>query len=180
VTTSVLGEVARGDLVVLREKRVGDAYNDFRWRTDPELARFDAARPFAASFQDYLALYRDELAYPSPYRHSLAIEDLAGRHIGNAMYYNIDSVRREAEIGITIGEREYWGKGFGTDAVRTLVRRIFQVTGFRRVYLKTLDWNTRAQKSFRKAGFHVCGRSRRGGNAFIVMEFLSDWLAESP
>ena len=176
MTTTVHGEVARGERIVLREKRLGDAHNDYRWRTDAELARYDAARPFAATYHDYLALYRDELSYPSPYRHSLAIEDSEGRHIGNAMYYNIDTVRREAEIGITIGEREFWGRGYGTDAVRTLVRRILEVTGFRRVYLKTLDWNTRAQHAFENAGFHVCGRSRRGGNAFVVMEFLSSWL----
>ena len=176
MTTTVEGEIARGELVVLREKRLGDAHNDFRWRTDAELARFDAARPFGATYHDYLALFRDELTYPSPYRRSLAIEDVEGRHIGNAMYYNIDTIRREAEVGITIGERDYWGKGYGTDAVKTLVRVIFGATGFRRIYLKTLDWNERAQRSFEKAGFRVCGRSRRGGNAFIVMEFMSAWL----
>ena len=176
MTTTVDGEIARGQLVVLREKRLGDAHNDFRWRTDAELARFDAARPFGATYHDYLALFRDELTYPSPYRRSLAIEDVEGRHIGNAMYYNIDTIRREAEVGITIGERDYWGKGYGTDAVKTLVRVIFGATGFRRIYLKTLDWNERAQRSFEKAGFRVCGRSRRGGNAFIVMEFMSAWL----
>ncbi|MDE3096531.1 MAG: GNAT family N-acetyltransferase [Chloroflexota bacterium] len=176
MTTTVHDEVARGALVVLREKRLSDARDDYRWRTDAELARYDAARPFAAAYHDYLALYRDELAYPSPYRHSLAIEDLEGRHIGNAMYYNIDVVRREAEIGITIGEREYWSRGYGSDAVKALVRRIIEVTAFRRVYLKTLEWNVRAQRSFLKAGFHTCGRSRRGGNSFLIMEFLASWL----
>jgi RimJ/RimL family protein N-acetyltransferase len=176
MTTTVDGEVARGRLVVLREKRIGDARNDYGWRTDAELASFDAARPFAAAFDDYLALYRDELTYPSPYRRTLAIEDRDGRHIGNVMYYNIDAVRREAEIGITIGERDYWGRGYGTDVVLTLVRHILRVTGFRRIYLKTLDWNTRAQRAFEKAGFRVSGRSRRAGNVFVVMEFLSAWL----
>jgi RimJ/RimL family protein N-acetyltransferase len=175
VTTTVEGEVARGDLVVLREKRLADAPEDFGWRTDPELARFDAARPFAATYDDYVALFRDELSYPSPYRRTLAIEDGDGRHIGNAMYYNIDAIRREAEIGITIGERGCWGQGYGADAVRTLVKHIFRVTGFRRVYLKTLDWNVRAQRAFESAGFRACGRSRRGGNSFVVMEYMAAW-----
>jgi RimJ/RimL family protein N-acetyltransferase len=181
VTTTVQGEVARGSLVVLREKRLGDAPNDYRWRSDAELARFDAARPFSATYNDYLALYRDELSYPSPYRRSLAIEDMEGRHIGNVMYYNIDTIRREAEIGITVGEREYWSQGYGTDAVRALVRYIFEATGFRRIYLKTLDWNVRAQRAFEKAGFRACGRSRRGGNVFVVMEYIAAWLdVEAP
>ncbi len=175
MTTTVDGEVARGELVILRDKRLSDARDDYGWRTDPELARYDAARPFAATFDDYLALYRDEMTFPSPYRRSFAIEDHRGRHIGNVMYYNIDAVRREAEIGITVGERDCWGKGYGTDAVSALVRHIIAVTGFRRVYLKTLDWNTRAQRSFEKAGFRRCGRSRRGGNAFVLMEYMAAW-----
>jgi RimJ/RimL family protein N-acetyltransferase len=175
VTVTVEGEVARGELVVLREKRLGDAPCDFRWRTDAELARFDAARPFSASYNDYLALFRDELQYPSPYRRSLAVEDPDGRHIGNVMYYNIDTIRREAEIGITIGERDCWSRGYGTDAVSTLVSHIFRATGFRRIYLKTLEWNGRAQRAFEKAGFRVCGRSRRGGNSFVVMEYMAAW-----
>jgi RimJ/RimL family protein N-acetyltransferase len=178
VTTTVDGEVARGDRIVLREKRLGDAHDDFRWRTDADLARYDAARPFAASYHDYLALYRDELLYPSPYRRSLAIEDDRGRHIGNVMYYNIDTIRREAELGITIGERGAWGQGLGRDAVNTLVRHVLRATGFRRVYLKTLDWNVRAQRTFERAGFRMCGRLRRGGNVFVIMEFMAAWLED--
>ncbi len=175
MTTTVEGEVARGELIVLREKRLSDARDDFGWRSDVELARFDAARPFAATFDDYVALFKDELAYPSPYRRTLAVEDADGRHIGNVMYYNIDTIRREAEIGITIGERDCWGNGYGADAVRTLVKHILRATGFRRIYLKTLDWNVRAQHTFERAGFRPCGRSRRGGNAFIVMEYMAMW-----
>ena len=177
MTTSVEGEVARGERIVLREKRLGDAHDDFRWRTDADLARYDAARPFAATYNDYLALYRDELLYPSPYRRSLAIEDERGRHIGNVMYYNIDTIRREAELGITIGERRVLGQRvLGRDAISTLVRHVLRTTGFRRVYLKTLDWNTRAQRAFERAGFRMCGRMRRGGNVFVIMEYMAGWL----
>jgi RimJ/RimL family protein N-acetyltransferase len=175
MTAVVEGEVARGEFVVLREKRLSDAQDDYAWRTDPELSRFDAARPFAASFEDYLQLFKDEMTFPSPYRRTLSIEDAQGRHIGNVMYYNIDTIRREAEIGVTIGDRACWGHGLGADAVRTLVRHILRTTGFRRIYLKTLDWNVRAQRCFARAGFRQCGRSRRGGNAFVVMEYMAIW-----
>jgi len=170
MTTTVEGEVARGELVVLREKRLGDAYNDYRWRTDAELARYDAARPFAATYNDYLALFRDELSYPSPYRRSLAIEDAQGRHIGNAMYYNVDYQRRDAEIGVTIGLREYWGRGYGTDLVRTFLAYLFENTMLERIYLKTLDWNVRAQRCFENAGFRRTGTSRRGEYSFVLMD----------
>ena len=43
-----------------------------------------------------------------------------------------------------IGDRRFWGKGYGNDAVNTLVRYVFTETRLRRVYLHTLDWNQRA------------------------------------
>ena len=176
MTTLVRGEVARGARVLLREKRLGDAPNDYRWRTVPELSRYDAARPLALTFQEYLALCREELLYPSPHRRSLAIEDETGRHIGNVMYYNIDAVRQEAELGITIGERDCWGRGYGTEAVRLLVEHLLGGMGVRRVHLKTLAWNRRAHRCFEKAGFAECGRVQRGGHSFILMEFRREWL----
>ncbi len=161
---------------MLREKQLGDASNDYRWRTDRDLARFDAARPLTMNFQEYLALYREELLYPSPSRRSLAIEDETGRHIGNIMYYNIDTLRQDAELGITIGERRCWGQGYGTEAVRLLLQFLLGRKSFGRVHLKTLAWNQRAQRCFEKAGFVECGRSRRGDNDFILMEFRREWL----
>ncbi len=107
---------------------------------------------------------------------NLAIEDESGRRIGNVMYYNVDRWRKEAEIGISIGQREYWGRGYGSDAVRTLVRYLFRATDLRRLYLHTLDWNVRAQRAFYKAGFRPCGTAYRNGHTFVVMEVRRDWL----
>ena len=179
MTTLAQGEVARGARVTLREKRLGDAWNDYRWRSQAELSRFDAARPLTITYPEYLALYREELLYPSPYRRGLAIEDEEGRHIGNIMYYNIDALRQEAELGVTIGEPEYWNKGYGTEAVRLVVEHLLGKPGFRRVYLKTLDWNSRARRSFEKVGFVEYGRAQRAGNSFTLMEIRREWLTPS-
>ncbi len=175
-TTLVQGEVARSTRVLLREKRLGDAPDDYRWRSDRELSRYDAARPLIMTYLEYLALFREELFYPSPSRRGLAIEDEAGRHIGNVMYYNIDTLRQEAELGITIGEREHWNKGYGTEAARLLAEYLLARRGFRRVHLKTLAWNTRARRCFQKAGFAECGRAQRNGNSFVLMESRREWI----
>ena len=175
----VYGEITRGASVLLREKRLGDAVEDYRWRTDPELTRFDAARPLAVTYQEDLAALREEILSPSLHRRSLAIEDEAGRHIGNVMYYNIDTLRQEAELGVTIGERSYWSRGYGTEAVRLLAEHLLAQRGFRRVHLKTLDWNRRARGCFRKAGFVECGRAQRGGHAFVLMELRREWFTRA-
>lgn len=172
--------IQRGEKVVLREKTIDDAREDYAWRTDPELASYDAARPLRVTFNDYLALYAEELQHPSPYRRTFAIDDLEGRHIGNIMYYNVDERRGEAELGITIGDRNYWGRGLGADAVRALVRYLFTTMDLKRIYLHTLDWNIRAQRSFRNAGFVPLETVRRGGHTFILMEIRrEDWEAQN-
>jgi ribosomal-protein-alanine N-acetyltransferase len=173
---SVEGEAARGEKVVLRQKRLSDAEAEYAWRKDPELASYDAAKPISTAYEDFLALYEDDLAHPTPFRRSFAVDDFEGRHIGNVMAYNIDLLKGEAEIGITIGERRYWSRGYGTDTLKALVRHIFATTSLSRLYLKTLDWNLRAQRSFEKAGFVRYSTSRRSTGTFILMELRrADW-----
>src|SRR5947209_3197456 len=127
--TAVDDQVACGTLIRLRRKRISDAQTDFEWRRDAELARFDAASPLRTTFPEFLTTFADDLRYPSPFRRVFAIENLDGEHIGNVMYYNIDERRGEAELGITIGDRRFWGQGYGADAVRTFVRYLFEQVG---------------------------------------------------
>ncbi len=177
--TDVEGEVARGEKIVLRQKRLSDAEAEYAWRKDPELASYDAAKPITTAWEDFLALYEDDLSHPTPFRTSFAVDDIEGRHIGNVMLYSIDLLKGEAEIGITIGERLYWSRGYGTDTLKALVRYVFANTNMTRLYLKTLDWNLRAQTSFRKAGFVQYNTSRRSNGSFILMELRrGDWGAD--
>ena len=168
----------KGGRVVLRDKRPEDAENDYRWRSDPELARLDAAIPLTMSFERYLKLFEDQMKYPTPGSHHYSIETLGGLFIGNCMYYDLDTVNREAELGIVIGDRDYWSDGYGYDAVTTLLDHMFNARNLKRVYLHTLEWNTRAQKSFSKSGFNPVKPVRRMAHDFILMDVLrDDWFA---
>jgi len=162
--------VARGRKTIIRRKRLADAADEYRWRSDPELAKFDASRPVSTPFEAYERNWSFDYRFTDMSGRSFAIEDENGRHIGNIMYYNLDAARAEAEIGISIGEREYWSRGYGTDALNALIDALFQTGAVDRLYLHTLDWNTRAQRAFEKAGFTVCGTSWRDGHTFIIME----------
>jgi len=164
-------------LTRLREKRLSDARSDYRWYTDPELAALDAVPPQSISYADYLARYAVEMRYPSGSRKRFAIETPDGEHIGNCTYYSIDNKRGEAELGIMIGNRNYWDKGYGTEAINELLELIFRQTKLDRIYLKTLTTNTRAQKCFAKCGFTPCGHLKRDGYNFILMElYRQQWL----
>ncbi len=170
----------KGRKVVLREKRLNDAENDYAWRCDPELARLDAAAPSRLSFAEFTMSYAEELRHPNPGRRRLAIDTLDGKHIGNCMYYDINEKRQEAEIGIVIGNRDYWDQGYGTDAITTLVCHIFEEAGLERLYLNTLNWNLRAQRCFEKCGFVPYRQLSRGRDDFVIMELRRSWLSPSP
>lgn len=167
-----------GEKVRLRPKDIRDAVNDYAWRRDPELCRLDAALPITCSFKEFLEEYVYELQHHTPGQR-FAIETLEGEHIGNCGYFNVDVGRREAEIGIMIGNRAYWNRGYGTDAIVTLLKYIFSHTNLNRVFLKTLDWNLRAQKCFAKCGFVPCGSLVCWGYSFLVMETFRPYKAST-
>ena len=162
--------------VILREKNLADAWDDYTWETDPELAQLDAVPLATTTFSQHLSDYANQLRYPLPTSRRLAIDTLDGKHIGNCTFYNISETRGEAELGIMIGNHDYWNKGYGTEAVITLVNHIFSQTNIRRLYLKTLESNNRAQKCFQKCGFTPYGHLVKDGFSFVLMEiYYNQW-----
>ena len=166
----------QGVRVILRDKQIEDSELDYRWRSDPELAKLDAAYPLTMNYDRYVKMFEDQLKYPSPGSHHYGIEVAGSKLIGNCMYYDLDSVNKEAELGIVIGDREYWSGSYGFDAVVTLLEHMFVVRDLKRVYLHTLEWNDRAQSCFSRCGFNPVRNVRRMGHDFILMEVLrTDW-----
>ena len=73
--------------------------------------------------------------------------------IGFIGLFELDWNHGDALIGIALGDREYWGKGYGTDAMRTLLRYAFTELNLRRLSLIVFDYNPRAIRSYEKCGF---------------------------
>jgi len=156
--------------IILRDKRLADAPDDYTWGTDPELAHLDAAPPFTTTFARYLSDYTSQLHYRPSNGHQFAIDTPNGKHIGNCGYYNVNETKGEAVLGILIGDRDYWDNGYGAEAVTTLISHIFHQTNLKRIYLQTLDSNNRAQKCFRKCGLIPYGHLVEDGFSFVLME----------
>jgi RimJ/RimL family protein N-acetyltransferase len=163
--------IIEGTKVVLRQKRIEDAFHDYQWRIDPELSKLDATFPLRIRYKEFVRFSLDEIEYPGRRSKRLAIDTKDGVHIGNCMYYDLDERRGQTELGIMIGDRDYWNGGYGTDAVVTLVEHIFKtISSINKIYLHTLDWNDRARKSFAKAGFVEVREVKRDGQNFVLME----------
>ncbi|MEC7880935.1 MAG: GNAT family N-acetyltransferase [Chloroflexota bacterium] len=174
-------EEIKGSKINLRSKKIEDAEQDYEWRSDQELSALDATVPINISLREYISHFKDELKYPVPWSVKYAIEDKNGYLIGNIMYYDIDPIEKEAEIGIIIGNKAFLSKGFGTDALHTLVSHVFDTTNIMLLYLHTLTTNHRAIKAFKKVGFKEVGPVRKEGMNFIKMDLLkNDWEKINP
>ncbi|MDP2718778.1 MAG: GNAT family N-acetyltransferase [Dehalococcoidia bacterium] len=163
--------LSRGNSRVrLRPKSIEDAWKDYLWKLDPELASLDAIEPFHMGFGEYYDAYVEELEHPQNFYFHFAVETIEGRHIGNCMLYDINTLRGDAQLGILIGDRDYWNRGYGSEAVSELLETAFKEADIKRLYLNTLRDNVRAQKCFSKIGFRTVGKNNKNGHDFIVME----------
>jgi RimJ/RimL family protein N-acetyltransferase len=94
--------------------------------------------------------------------HGFAIVDLtADRHIGDCGLHDIDWVNRTASFGIMIGEKAYWGKGYGTEATRLILDYGFNILNLESVRLQVKEFNKRGVRAYEKAGFQRFGIQRK-------------------
>jgi RimJ/RimL family protein N-acetyltransferase len=154
-----------------------------RWGRDSEYWRLlasDPARLYSVqATRDWL---EQEGESPSNYMFSIyTLED--NRLIGRIGLDGIVWNHAESFVGISLGERGDWGKGYGTDAMRILLRYAFTELNLHRVSLDVFEYNPRAIHSYEKVGFKVEGRVRqflnRDGQRWdmIFMGILRDeWL----
>jgi RimJ/RimL family protein N-acetyltransferase len=113
--------------------------------------------------------------------HIFAIVDLqTDTLIGRCMLFDVNHVDRKAMLGIVIGEKDYWGKGYGQDAIRLLLDYGFNLLNLNSIMLGTFEFNERAIHCYHKVGFKDIGRRRQGriigARRFDVI--LMDILAE--
>ncbi len=161
--------VLAGDKVRLRPRRLDDAAAEYRWRMDEELCRLDATELLTCSYEEFHLKYSAELEFPG-LTHTLAIDTLDPIHIGSCSLFNFNLAGNTAEIGIMLGDKTYWGRGYGEDALNTFMLDIFEVSGLQSLILRTLDWNVRARTCFEKCGFVPRGDIVRGEHRFVIMQ----------
>jgi diamine N-acetyltransferase len=101
------------------------------------------------------------------------------RPIGKAGLSHVNHMHRTAEFGIVIGEPDCLGKGFGTEATRLVLDYAFTALGLHNVFLRVFAYNTRAIRSYERAGFKEIGRRRESQRvgAKVFDEVLMDCIA---
>ncbi len=155
------------------------------WELNSEYSRLldmDPARRFSAkTVQTHL-----EKMYEAPEFFFFSIRRLEDDQIlGGIGLDGVNWTQRESFVGIGLGRKEDWGKGYGTDAMRIILRYAFTELNLRRVSLDVFEYNPRGVRSYEKAGFVVEGRVRgmvcREGRRWdvIYMGILrEEWLKQ--
>ncbi len=150
-----------GNRVRLREYRKEDAQRAKSYINDPEVKRLlDSSVPSLKTLHDEERWIADISESKDQYH--FAIETLAEeKYIGGCGINSIDWKNSVALVGIFIGDRNYWGKGYGTDAMGILVRFIFEQMNLHKIKLTVFSFNERAIKSYEKLGFQREGALRQ-------------------
>ncbi|HBY96703.1 MAG: GNAT family N-acetyltransferase [Ardenticatenaceae bacterium] len=145
-----------GRLVCLRARSLSDVEKFTEWFNDPEVTQFVGNAFPAISPERERELVEGWLDDP----HAFSIETRGGQLIGNCHLFRVDLRQRTAELGIVIGDKAFWGQGYGTDAITLLLSYAFEHLGLHRVELHYLAFNRRAREAYEKCGFVEEGRRR--------------------
>jgi len=171
-----------GKLVALRRPQPDDLPAVVRWYRDPEIARLTRyqTRPMSQveieHFFQLRMLSADALAYS-------IVELPRWRQIGFTTFSSLDPDNGSVLFHITIGERDAWGRGLGTEATSLMLGHAFERLALHRVGLTVFSYNVRAIRAYEKAGFRIEGRLRdaimRDGRYFDEVQMgvlATEWL----
>lgn len=149
-----------GEQVILRALERDDLERCYRWMNDPNIVWTLKSR-YPIPFQGE-AEWLENAVNPAPNERHFAIERKDDRvHIGNASIHDIDWVSRTAAFGLFLGEPAAWNRGYGSDAVRTLVRFAFAEMNLRKLRINVFDYNDRAKHVLSSNGFVQEGKLAR-------------------
>jgi RimJ/RimL family protein N-acetyltransferase len=176
--------IIRGERVYLRAPERSDIPTFVRWFNDADILRNLAMRaPMSEAAEDR---WFDQMLTTQGTTNLHLVICLADgdRAIGTIGLHGIDQTNGTAEFGIAIGEKDQWGKGYGTDATRAICDFGFGELRLERIGLHVYADNERGRRAYEKAGFTLEATLRRAHFArgehhdVHVMGLLRDeWLA---
>src|SRR5574341_2290845 len=157
-------DLFRGELVRLTlEEPDTRAKAEVRWQRDTEFHRLADSGPAGMAsekkIKEWFEKQNEEVFKPERYSFSVRTLD-EDKYIGFfGLWVNL--IHSEAWVGIGIGERDFWGKGYGTDMMKLCLQYAFTELCVERVSLGLHEYNSRALRSYEKCGFRLEGRTRQ-------------------
>ena len=178
--------IIRGERTFLRAGERSDIASFVHWLSDGETTSFLSMRaPMSVAMEEKWFDGMVERQGKDQFHFVICLlED--GRPIGTLSLFAIDWTNGNAGIGISIGAKELWGQGLGTDAMNALVDFGFGMLRLERLWLEVYDFNKRARRSYDKSGFTLEGVERHAvfkNGRYVDVELMSmlrdEWAAQT-
>jgi ribosomal-protein-alanine N-acetyltransferase len=144
-----------GEHLYLREVHLSDVNEDYhRWMNDSEVTQYLESRFYPNSVEKLRDYVISKLAEQDSIFLAITLKD-GDRHIGNIKLGPINWNHKFGDIGIMIGDRANWGKGYATEAIKLLVDYAFRKLNLHKVTAGCYANNQGSLKAFKKAGFQT-------------------------
>jgi RimJ/RimL family protein N-acetyltransferase len=157
-------DLFRGELVrfTMEEPDVC-AQAEARWERDSEFHRLADSDPAQLRSEKSIKKWFEKQIEDGfqPERYSFTVRTVAEDKFIGFLGLWVDVIHSDAWVGIGIGEREFWSKGYGTDMMKLCMQYVFSELGLERLSLGLHEYNPRALRSYEKCGFRLEGRTRQ-------------------
>ena len=156
-------DLFRGELVrFTMEEPEARAKAEARWQADSEFHRLADSGPAQLSSEKKIKEWFEKQTENGfkPQRYAFNVRTLAEDKFIGFLGLWVDLIHSEAWVGLGIGERDFWSKGYGTDMMKLCMQYVFNELGLERLSLGLHAYNPRALRSYEKCGFRLEGRTR--------------------
>jgi len=150
----------KGKLINLRPLRKNDLDEIMKWINNSEVTKYLSSFGFSISRLEE-EKYMEKMMSENDKQKNLVIETKDGKYLGQIALGHIDWKNRNAELGIVIGSKKYWGKGYGTEAIKLLLDHGFHLMNLYSIYLWVFEYNQRGIHCYEKCGFKRDGALRK-------------------
>jgi RimJ/RimL family protein N-acetyltransferase len=152
--------ILEGKKVRLRPLQEGDLEHIMEWINDHEVTRTLLVGRYPMTRQMEREWLEKHLK-SEPSEVHFAVETREGNYLGGISFFKIMPVERHAELGLVIGKKSEWGKGYAREAMALLMDYGFRQLNFNMIYLGVLEHNPRAFQLYVDLGFRQEGRLRQ-------------------
>ena len=163
-----------GDHIYLREVRVSDVNeNYYRWMNDPEITQYLESRFYPNSIETLQEYVKDFQGNKDSIFLAIVLKE-NHTHIGNIKMGPINWFHRLADIGVMLGEKDSWGKGYASEAISLLAEHAFRTLNLHKLTAGCHEQNQGSVKAFQRAGFEIEGIRKKHG--FLNGEYVDSIL----
>ena len=141
----------------LREVRPADVNERYyRWMNDPEVNQYLESRFYPNSMETLSAYVKDKIGDRNNVFLAIVLKE-DDSHIGNIKLGSINWIHRHGDVGIIIGEKGSWNKGYASEVISLLARYAFDTLNLHKLTAGCYEANVGSLKAFQKAGFEIEG-----------------------